>query len=145
MEVKCICKKCGKEFIDKNCPSRRKKTCSFECYRSICESFLIHGKGKKSPSYRSGTTCDSYGYIKILDWSSPMANSQGYVPEHRWIMSKKIGRPLTKDEIVHHIDGNHKNNNPKNLIIMTEFEHKHHHGLGRKMPDRWKNKHALKK
>lgn len=37
--------------------------------------------------------------------------------EHRTAAEKKIGRKLKKGEVVHHIDGNKRNNEPDNLII----------------------------
>jgi hypothetical protein len=42
---------------------------------------------------------------------------------HRIIMAEILGRPLTSDEIVHHIDGNKRNNSPDNLELMTVSEH----------------------
>ena len=42
---------------------------------------------------------------------------------HRDIMEKKLGRLLRADEEVHHIDGNHFNNDPDNLIILSKSEH----------------------
>lgn len=42
---------------------------------------------------------------------------------HRIVMERKIGRPLTSDEIVHHIDGDHRNNDPDNLMVVTRQEH----------------------
>lgn len=38
-------------------------------------------------------------------------------------MEEMIGRKLKKGEIVHHIDGNKKNNAPSNLELMTQSEH----------------------
>ena len=43
--------------------------------------------------------------------------------EHRFIVEKSIGRKLTPNEIVHHIDGNKRNNSLDNLMIMTRAEH----------------------
>lgn len=42
---------------------------------------------------------------------------------HRYTMEQSLGRELTSDEIVHHIDGNKFNNNIKNLQIVTREEH----------------------
>lgn len=42
---------------------------------------------------------------------------------HRVVAEKILGRPLRKGEIVHHIDGNHLNNAPDNLQVMTRSEH----------------------
>ena len=38
--------------------------------------------------------------------------------EHRLVAEEKLGRPLRKGEVVHHIDGDYKNNDPNNLMIL---------------------------
>jgi hypothetical protein len=52
--------------------------------------------------------------------------------EHRLNMEKKIGRSLLPSEHVHHIDGNPKNNNPENLMIVSPEEHARIHKPGKK-------------
>lgn len=43
---------------------------------------------------------------------------------HRTIAEQKIGRPLRQGEIVHHIDGNKRNNSPENLeVLENQREH----------------------
>ncbi len=69
------------------------------------------------------------GYIQVYKPNNPMARDNGYVPQHRFIASKKIGRPLSSDEIVHHIDGNKQNNKSNNLQVMTRSEHWRTHNL----------------
>lgn len=59
----------------------------------------------------------------------PNCNSRGCVYEHRLVMEKQIGRYLTKDEVVHHIDFNTQNNDISNLMLMTPKEHKRLHNL----------------
>jgi hypothetical protein len=47
---------------------------------------------------------------------------------HRIIMEKYIGRKLKSKEVVHHIDGNPKNNSIKNLkLFKNQSEHMRHH------------------
>lgn len=45
--------------------------------------------------------------------------------EHRWNAEQILGRKLTPQETIHHIDGNKLNNNPENLILFkTMSEHR---------------------
>lgn len=51
-----------------------------------------------------------------------------YIEESRIIMEQKLGRKLDRKEIVHHINGNVQDNNPDNLLVMSQNEHiKIHH------------------
>jgi hypothetical protein len=45
------------------------------------------------------------------------------VREHRWVMEQFLGRKLETWEHVHHIDGNHLNNNIDNLKVLTNADH----------------------
>lgn len=50
--------------------------------------------------------------------------------EHRVVAEGILGRPLKPGEIVHHKDENKKNNDPDNLMVITQGEHMREHGLG---------------
>lgn len=50
----------------------------------------------------------------------------------RYLMEKKLGRPLEPQEDVHHIDGNPLNNELSNLEVRYHGEHQKEHSL--KMP-----------
>ena len=49
------------------------------------------------------------------------------IKKHRKIIENAIGRKLTKDEHIHHINKNHKDNRIENLIIVTPQEHRKLH------------------
>lgn len=72
-------------------------------------------------SWKGGRTRTGEGYWQVHlppdDPFSIMRNRQGYVPEHRLVMARMLGRPLTDAETVHHIDGDRQNNDPSNLQL----------------------------
>lgn len=43
--------------------------------------------------------------------------------EHRVVAEQKIGRPLGRGEVVHHIDGDKHNNHPDNLLVISQADH----------------------
>jgi hypothetical protein len=47
--------------------------------------------------------------------------------EHRTAAEQVLGRVLVPGEVVHHIDGDKRNNHPSNLQVMSQSEHAKHH------------------
>lgn len=89
-------------------------------------------RGKNNPNWRGGKTKHEDGYIFVyLESVSPysmMRNYKGYVFKHRLVMAQHLKRPLTKVEVVHHIDGIKDNNRIENLkLFKNDFEHLAHH------------------
>ncbi|HUU64131.1 MAG TPA: HNH endonuclease [Dehalococcoidia bacterium] len=108
-----------------------REICKICSIREIFKSWLAKSgnqKGNANPNWKGGQTVDNHGYTLIRLHPDhpfyPMAKSNGYVPEHRLIMAKKLGRCLESWEIVHHIDGKRGHNSEMNLELGSQRTHK---------------------
>lgn len=65
------------------------------------------------------------GYLYARSPGHPHASKHGgYVAVHRLVLEAKLGRRLLRTEVVDHIDGNPKNNDPDNLrAFASNAEH----------------------
>ncbi len=91
-------------------------------------------KGKESSTWRGGRNYTGSGYIEIYKPNHPF-NVRGYVREHRLVMEKKLGRHLTKEEVVHHINRIKTDNRIENLKLFISCG-KHTHFEWRKKASR---------
>lgn len=69
---------------------------------------------------------DNRGYVRVRkqDWYTGRCDGQGYVSEHVQVYCESRG--LTKVEdgfVIHHLDMDKKNNDPKNLIMLSNLDH----------------------
>jgi hypothetical protein len=106
--VERICPTCENYFAVP--PSELKRGgiyCSKKCYRRI---------GPDNPRWRGGQRAHGQGYL-IVSYNNER------VLEHRHVMEAALGRPLKRNEIVHHRNGNRTDNRRENLVVMTQAEH----------------------
>lgn len=92
--------------------------------------------GERNSAWRGGRTVDKDGYVLVKvgpdDPMASMRNSEGYVREHRLVVARSIGRPLTIDEDAHHRNEVKDDNRLENLQLMTASEHRRLHGPPRR-------------
>lgn len=92
--------------------------------------------GIKGSRWSGGKVRTSVGYIWIHVDQPHIRNVGGrhkYVPEQIIVVEKTIGRLLTKEEAVHHINEIKYDNRPENLYLFpNESEHQRYHQKLRK-------------
>lgn len=97
--------------------------------------------GSNHPMWKGGRGVKS-GYWTVYNPTHPRALNIGRVWEHILVAEKKLGRPIKKDEPIHHIDLDRLNNKPSNLIVLkNNSEHQQlHSSLNKVVSQLIKNK-----
>ena len=108
------CEQCGQPIERPPCHIKSHTFCSTKCLgiwnaQTRCGDRCARWNGGKY------TNPDGYLFTRQEDGS--------YRQDHRLEVERHLGRRLTSDEIIHHIDGNKQNNLYSNLMIVTRSEH----------------------
>ena len=102
---------------------KAKKRNQFGKNNSSWKGGRVLGATKPNRKYLDRNT----GYWYLREPTHPNANKTGYVAEHTVVMCEKLGRPLIKGEMVHHINGDKRDNSPTNLFACDRKKHRFFH------------------
>lgn len=113
-----VCDECGVTVTMPTSQFNRAKNhfCSRQCHMKFMNRQL--NPSRMTPEVKS----------KIRKARLGTGNGKSYEKTHgkhthRIVAEQMLGRSLQVDEVVHHIDGNKRNNDPSNLMVMTQSEH----------------------
>lgn len=102
-------------------PGNRKGSCRIHYWRMI-------RTGTTDPPTRVVRSKDGEridldtGYVMVRRPGHPEAKKAGWGYEHRIVMSDLLGRPLYRDENVHHRSGVKHDNSPENLELWSRWQ-----------------------
>lgn len=135
-----VCDYCGKEYTSYQC-GKYNHFCSIECRRAgaylMSQNITAEDRERRSKQIiRVNKTMNNHGERRKRQAEKlrGRGSGKGYtkvngVHRHRLVAEKMLGRPLKPGEIVHHIDGDKQNDEPKNLKVMTQSDHIREHLL----------------
>lgn len=92
-----------------------------------------HEVGERNYNWRGGVHYRKDGYELVrIGVISRNAKGARYKLKHRIVMEEYLKRPLLRSEIVHHINGDMRDNRIENLEIMNQSDHAKLHAKSKK-------------
>lgn len=129
---KLTCQHCGNTVVrTRKLNSGRiyadQKYCSQEC--KVAAQMVVAQKRFEAGGYKKHIKRNGYVWITVPALSR--AGGPRSVMEHRYVMSRHLGRELFAEETVHHINGNRQDNRLENLELFSS-----RHGPGQRVVDK---------
>jgi hypothetical protein len=82
-------------------------------------------RGAGNGKWNGGVVVDVRGYRLVYMPDHPRAQQpNGYILEHRLIAERVLGRELSEDEEVHHINEDRSDNRLENLTVLSRRDHR---------------------
>ena len=131
-----MCDNCFETYENRN--RHKKRNNNFFCSKKCANEFRTKKKFVRcdwcnKQIYRKSSDikrnrhnfCDIGCYIDYVNFDKSTVNDKIVCGKklYRLIVESHIGRSLASHEQIHHIDGNHDNNNIENLVILSCSEH----------------------
>lgn len=119
-QVDQACQQCGASLAGLSPSKAVRQFCSNECRAQARIKHHTDRLHNGRPVLKTRA-----GYLSLYEPGHPNANKCGRILEHRYVMSQVLGRPLTTDEHVDHINQDKTDNRPENLQVLDQYSHAH--------------------
>jgi ribosomal protein L24E len=147
MKVEVVCLFCGKKILRYPSKVGKRNFCSRDCKnkhvskkhnpegyrRNYNAHHLTELNRKLNPTRMTPEVRKKLREARLGKGEGKTYTKIYGVHAHRVIAEQKLGRKLKPGEVVHHIDGNIRNNDPNNLMVFaSQKEHAAFHAKERK-------------
>lgn len=113
----------GKEKTCSNCGATFKRARKGEYKNPCCSKrcAMLFAKNKYRPKQDIVVRRDGRKMVRMPE--HVRSNRNGQIPYAYLVAERLLGRTISENEVVHHIDLNPSNDSPENLLCMTIGEH----------------------
>ena len=134
--VQAVCALCGKLFMKKRIEMHMNNFCCRDhFYRWNSERISDYNRSKNPMNMPGGVLISRVRRSNMLRGRGQGKSYRKLLGrhEHRVVAESILKRPLRKDEVVHHIDGNKQNNAVDNLMVFaSQAEHVKYHSTSKR-------------
>ena len=139
MMLRYKCDDCGNDYEkQRNGKDLREDRLHFcrDCYTPSRVGIVVNQKKQSIRKAGSIGECRTTGKTKYVEvwvgydswhYKPETKRRNGWIREHIFVMQEKLGTTIPPGYVVHHIDGDKRNNIDSNLILLTIAEHNNAH------------------
>lgn len=133
----CKCSNCGKAFkvYGRKVATFQHHFCSRACARTFTSPRMSAMNKELNPGRMTMETREKLRQAHLNTGEGKTYTKTFSRHTHRIVAEQILGRPLLPGEVVHHIDGDKRNNEPSNLMVFTsqpehaKWHNEHRHDI----------------
>ena len=137
MKVSVTCDNCGKSFIKESWELHEHNFCNRDCFYAFASERMTKMNRDLNPTRMTESTREKLRQVHLNTGEGRTYTKTFGRHTHRIVAEQLLGRPLRPGEVIHHVDGDRRNNDPSNIMVLpSQSEHARVHMRLKKFFDR---------